>query len=144
MWKTINDILNSIDTGIDFISSLPENIEKTFDNFQSTLEKLIDFAMAINIPYLAINFDIDTCNDCGFSGQIPNDHCPDCGGANIERLTRVTGYLTTDYRHFNEGKIDEVEQRVKHTIFNPECIPVLRQAYKELKEMNIGEFNEIQ
>ena len=33
-----NDILNSIDTGIDFVSSLPDNIEKTFDNFQSTLE----------------------------------------------------------------------------------------------------------
>lgn len=101
------------------------------------LEKLIDFAMAINIPYLAINFDIDTCNDCGFSGQIPNDHCPDCGGENIERLKRVTGYLTTDYRHFNEGKIDEVEQRVKHTIFNPETLPSRQYAEKILMENGI-------
>lgn len=47
-----NDILNSIDTGIDFISSLPENIEKTFDNFQSTLEKLIDFDLTATIDKL--------------------------------------------------------------------------------------------
>ena len=57
-----------------------------------TLDQLIDYAMAINIPYLAINFPIDTCNDCGYSSQINTDECPVCGSANIERLKRVTGY----------------------------------------------------
>ena len=37
------------------------------------LEKLIDYAMAINIPYLAINFPIDTCNDCGYSSSHIHD-----------------------------------------------------------------------
>lgn len=55
------------------------------------LEKLIDFAMAINIPYLALNFPIDTCFDCGYSSQINEDICPVCGGNKIQRLKRVTG-----------------------------------------------------
>ena len=55
------------------------------------LEKLIDFAMAINIPYLALNFPIDTCFDCGYSSQINVDICPVCGSNKIQRLKRVTG-----------------------------------------------------
>jgi anaerobic ribonucleoside-triphosphate reductase len=30
-------------------------------------------------------------------------------------LRRVTGYLSTDYRHFNPGKQKEVLERVHHT-----------------------------
>lgn len=107
------------------------------------LEKLIDYAMAINIPYLAINFPIDTCNDCGYSSQINSDECPICGSNNIERLKRVTGYLTTDYRNFNDGKIDEVEKRVKHTDFNPLSIPVCEFAREELEKNGVKVPNEI-
>lgn len=101
------------------------------------LEKLIDFAMAINIPYLALNFPIDTCDECGYSSQINSEDCPVCGSNKIQRLKRVTGYLTTDYRNFNEGKIDEVEQRVVHTIYNPETKPITDYAKKILKENGI-------
>ena len=45
-----------------------------------------------------------------------NDHCPECGGENIQQLRRVTGYLTGNYKTaFNAGKVAEVEDRVKHT-----------------------------
>lgn len=101
------------------------------------LEKLIDFAMAVNIPYLALNFPIDTCDDCGYSSQINTETCPVCGSSKIQRLKRVTGYLTTDYRHFNEGKIDEVEKRVVHTTYNPEVEPIVEYAKKVLKERGI-------
>ena len=41
--------------------------------------------------------------------------CPMCGGRDIQRLRRVTGYLTGDYKTaFNLGKQQEVELRVKH------------------------------
>ena len=46
-------------------------------------------------------------------------------------------YLTTDYRNFNEGKIDEVEQRVVHTAYNPETKPVVDYAKEILKENGI-------
>ena len=69
-----------------------------------------------DIPYFAINVPNDTCNDCGYSGDFKSDVCPVCGGNNITRLRRVTGYLTDDYRTaFNAGKQEEVEDRVKHT-----------------------------
>ena len=53
--------------------------------------------------------------DCGYTDEM-NDCCPVCGSKNIQRLRRVTGYLTGDYTTaFNKGKQQEVEQRVKHT-----------------------------
>lgn len=78
------------------------------------LETLVNYAMDKDIPYFAINLPNDTCNDCGFTGEF-NDECPVCHSKNITQLRRVTGYLTADYKTtFNEGKIDEVEHRVKH------------------------------
>lgn len=108
------------------------------------IEKIIDYAMNLNIVYLAINFPIDTCKSCGYSSQIPSEICPICGGTIIERLKRVTGYLTTDYRNFNKGKLAEVEDRVIHTIFNPLVVPVLKIAFEELKSLGIMETSEIQ
>lgn len=77
------------------------------------IESIIDYAMSLNVPYLALNFPIDTCLKCGYSGEIEYN-CPACGNTNIQRLRRVTGYLSADYRQFNEGKIAEVLDRVKH------------------------------
>ena len=67
-----------------------------------------------DIPYFAINVPSDNCNDCGYQGSI-DGNCPKCGSSNIQRLRRVTGYLTGSYKDaFNPGKIAEVENRVKH------------------------------
>lgn len=54
--------------------------------------------------------------DCGYQGEF-NNECPECGSQNIQQLRRVTGYLTTDYRNFNDGKQAEVEERVKHSAY---------------------------
>ena len=78
------------------------------------LRKLVQYAMSKDIPYLGINLSLDTCRDCGWSGEIGNE-CPACKSTNIQRLRRVTGYITEDYlTAFNDGKIDEVQHRVKH------------------------------
>ena len=77
------------------------------------LETLVNYAMDKDIPYFAINVPNDNCLDCGYTGEF-NDVCPVCGSPNIQQLRRVTGYLSTDYHHFNYGKQKEVEQRVKH------------------------------
>lgn len=78
------------------------------------LEILVNYAMDKDIPYFAINVPNDTCLDCGYTSEF-NNHCPMCGSTNIQQLRRVTGYLSTDYHHFNKGKQDETEDRVKHT-----------------------------
>ena len=67
-----------------------------------------------DIPYFAINIPNDICLDCGYTDEF-NDACPMCGSHNIQRLRRVTGYLTGNYTTaFNLGKQQETEMRVKH------------------------------
>ena len=79
------------------------------------LETLVNYAMDKDIPYFAINLPNDLCNDCGYTDEI-NESCPVCGGTNITRLRRVTGYLTGSYLEaFNYGKQKETEDRVKHS-----------------------------
>ncbi len=79
------------------------------------LEQIVNYAMDNDIPYFAINVPNDTCLECGWTGEIENE-CPECGSTHIQRLRRVTGYLTGDYKTaFNKGKIAETEDRFKHS-----------------------------
>jgi len=79
------------------------------------LEQIVNYAMDKDIPYFAINVPNDTCMECGWTGEIENE-CPECGSKHIQRLRRVTGYLTGDYKTaFNIGKQHEVEDRYKHS-----------------------------
>lgn len=79
------------------------------------LEQIVNYAMDKDIPYFALNVPNDLCLDCGWTGEIENE-CPECGSTNIQRLRRVTGYLTGDYKTaFNHGKQKEVEDRFKHS-----------------------------
>ena len=94
-------------TYVELESSAKHNIE--------ALETIVNYAMDHDIPYFAINVPNDTCMDCGHCDEI-NDECPMCGGTNIQRLRRVTGYLTGNYTTaFNKGKQQEVELRAKHS-----------------------------
>lgn len=82
------------------------------------LEAIVNYAMDKDIPYFAINVPNDMCMNCGYTADIL-ETCPDCGGTEIQRLRRVTGYLTGDYKTaFNKGKQQEVEMRVRHAKFN--------------------------
>lgn len=100
-----------------------------------SVQQIVDYAMAKDIPYFAINVPIDTCMKCGYQGVIEGDTCPNCGAKEfevetdpegnvikriltgfIERFRRVTGYLTGSFlQYFNEGKQKEVEDRYKHS-----------------------------
>jgi len=94
--------------------------DRTQNNLKA-LEQIVDYAMEKDIPYFAINVPADTCTCCGYQGSIDNE-CPVCGARDtpgkkvIQRLRRVTGYLTGDYETaFNLGKQDEVKHRYKHS-----------------------------
>lgn len=94
-------------TYVELDASSKNNIE--------AIEKIVDYAMEKDIPYFAINVPNDTCLNCGYTNEM-NEECPMCGSHNIQRLRRVTGYLTGNYTTaFNKGKQQEVEHRVKHT-----------------------------
>lgn len=89
-------------------------LPSTTKNNIEALETIVNYAMDKDIPYFAINIPVDSCQGCGYSDEI-GQVCPMCGSKDIQRLRRVTGYLTGDYlTAFNEGKIEEVGYRVKH------------------------------
>lgn len=92
-------------------------LDSTFVENTRAVEDIIDYAFQmLDIPYLAFNFPIDSCLDCGYQGEM-NDTCPQCGSKNIQHLARVTGYITTDVSNFNDGKKSEVSKRVKHSAY---------------------------
>lgn len=85
------------------------------DNLKA-LEQAISYAMSLGL-YYGINMELDMCMDCGCEGEIEGD-CPSCGGNRIFRINRVCGYLgyhtiNGDTR-YNNGKLEEVENRVDH------------------------------
>lgn len=89
-------------------------LDSTVKNNLEALEDIVNYAMDKDIPYFACNVPNDTCMKCGYTDEIA-DNCPMCNGDEIQRLRRVTGYLTGDYTTaFNEGKQEEVNMRVKH------------------------------
>ena len=93
-------------TYVELDSSVKKNID--------ALEELVNYAMDKDIPYFALNVPNDTCLDCGYTDEF-NNYCPECGSSNIQQLRRVTGYLTGNYKTaFNDGKIAETDDRVKH------------------------------
>ena len=90
-------------------------LDSSVKNNLDALEQIVNYAMDKDIPYFAINVPNDTCLDCGYTDDM-NDTCPICGSEHIQRLRRVTGYLTGNYTTaFNLGKQQEVEMRYKHS-----------------------------
>lgn len=89
-------------------------LESSCKNNLDAIETIVNYAMDKDIPYFAINVPNDTCMRCGYTDEIGKE-CPMCGSCDIQRLRRVTGYLTGNYTTaFNKGKQQEVEMRIKH------------------------------
>ena len=90
------------------------------DNASNNLEALEDIVLYSknkDIPYFALNLPLSHCKKCGCDENIGFEECcPKCGADKdeIEHLARVTGYLSTDYKHFNKGKQSEVKDRYVH------------------------------
>jgi len=80
-------------------------------------EKIIRYMQKCGIGYGSINHPVDRDPVCGYSGVI-NDVCPKCGRYEddfpFERIRRITGYLVGTLDRFNDAKLAEVRDRVKH------------------------------
>jgi ribonucleoside-triphosphate reductase len=91
------------------LQSAPEHNLEAF-------ESLVRAMAEADMGYAAVNFPVDICCDCGLNGVIEEDTCPKCGGKNITRVRRITGYLSTLDR-FNDSKLAEVQHRQVHQKF---------------------------
>ncbi len=76
------------------------------------VEKIIKHMAASDVGYGGINFPLDECKGCEYSGLIPNE-CPHCGSTTLRRIRRITGYLSTEDR-FNGAKLSELKDRKPH------------------------------
>jgi len=75
--------------------------------------RILKYMMDNDMSYVAINFPVDCCKDCGYQGVIDEDKCPVCGSNQISRIRRITGYLA-ELDRFNYAKKQEVLHRKKH------------------------------
>jgi ribonucleoside-triphosphate reductase len=91
------------------LQSAPEHNLEAF-------ESLVRAMAEADMGYAAVNFPVDICGNCGLNGVIQEDTCPQCGGDNITRVRRITGYLSTIDR-FNDSKLAEVQNRQVHQEF---------------------------
>lgn len=92
-------------------------VDGNMKNNPEAFKKIVQYALNKNVGYFSINHPIDKCNSCGFDGII-GECCPNCGetedSGNIVKIRRITGYLVGSLNRFNQGKLAEVRDRVKH------------------------------
>lgn len=79
------------------------------------VEAIVKHMASQDVGYGGINFPIDECRSCAYSGVIDAE-CPRCGSADIRRVRRITGYLSTVDR-FNDAKRAELAARKPHLSF---------------------------
>ncbi|MDE6448479.1 MAG: anaerobic ribonucleoside-triphosphate reductase, partial [Muribaculaceae bacterium] len=76
---------------------------------------IVDLIDRYNIGYGSINHNRNRCMDCGYEdAQESLDVCPCCGGKNIDKLQRITGYLVGTTDRWNKAKLAELDDRVVH------------------------------
>lgn len=77
------------------------------------VEDIVRLMAAEGIGYGSINHPIDRCLTCR-TEQTIEQTCPVCGGEDIERIRRITGYLVGTMARWNEAKRAEEQDRVYH------------------------------
>ncbi len=79
------------------------------------ISDIVDLMDKYNIGYGSVNHNRNRCMDCGYEDATEDlNVCPKCGGTNIDRLQRITGYLVGTTDRWNSGKLAELHDRVVH------------------------------
>ena len=76
---------------------------------------IVDLMDKYNIGYCSVNHNRNRCMDCGYEdAQESLESCPKCGGDNIDKLQRITGYLVGTTDRWNKAKLAELNDRIVH------------------------------
>lgn len=76
---------------------------------------VVDMMDHYNMGYCSVNHNRNRCLDCDYEDASKDlDTCPHCGGRNIDRLQRITGYLVGTTDRWNQAKLAELNDRVIH------------------------------
>lgn len=76
---------------------------------------IVDLMDKYNIGYCSVNHNRNRCLTCGYEDASENlEICPKCGGSDIDKLQRITGYLVGTTDRWNNAKLAELNDRVVH------------------------------
>ena len=98
------DFIGNLDGGSACHIGLNEHLSK------EQYRKMMDFAIECGCSYFTFNIPSTACNECGHIYKEPLDHCPNCGSANIDYVTRIIGYLKR-VSNFSEARQEEFKTR---------------------------------
>lgn len=98
------DFIGNLDGGSACHIGLNEHLSK------EQYRKMMDFAIECGCSYFTFNIPSTVCNECGHIYKEPLDHCPNCGSANIDYVTRIIGYLKR-VSNFSEARQEEFKTR---------------------------------
>ena len=80
---------------------------------KSAIASIILHGIDLGLTYMGINFPLDYCLDCGTTQIFKTNSCSNCSSENIEKIRRVSGYLSTQ-SSLADGKKQEEKMRVIH------------------------------
>ncbi|MCM1483355.1 MAG: anaerobic ribonucleoside triphosphate reductase [Muribaculaceae bacterium] len=76
---------------------------------------IVDLMDKNNMGYCSVNHNRNRCMDCGYEDASDSlEICPKCGGSDIDKLQRITGYLVGTTDRWNHAKLSELNDRVVH------------------------------
>lgn len=76
---------------------------------------IVDLMDKYNIGYCSVNHNRNRCMTCGYEDASENlEICPKCGGSDIDKLQRITGYLVGTTDRWNNAKLAELNDRIVH------------------------------
>lgn len=84
------------------------NLDEHLDKEQYI--KLIEYNAQMGCSYFTFNIPNTICNECDHITKRNLDNCPSCGSDNVDKLTRVIGYLKR-VSNFSEPRQVEAHNR---------------------------------
>lgn len=81
------DFIGNLDGGSAYHCNLDEHLSK------QQYRRIMDIWIDAGCSYGTFNVPNTICNDCGHITKHNLNHCPECGSKNIDKATRIIGYL---------------------------------------------------
>lgn len=81
------DYVQYLDGGSACHINLAEHLDKEQNR------KLLKYAASVGCNYFTYNVRNTACNSCGYISKHDLDKCPHCGSEDVDKLTRIIGYL---------------------------------------------------
>lgn len=99
------DYVQYLDGGSACHINLKEHLSK------EQYRNLLKYAASVGCNYFTFNVRNTVCNDCGYISKHDIDECPHCHSTNVDKLTRIIGYLKR-VSSFAEPR--QIEEHMRH------------------------------